>query len=99
MTNTHVATEPDGITSQRAVDVARAGVGGDRSPTTPISLASYRVIFELAPEAIVLSDAKGRYVDANARALALLGYDREEFLRLGIRDTSALGPSWAIAER
>ena len=49
----------------------------------------YRVLFEHAPDAIVVLDAKlGRFVDANGNALALFGADIETLLQLGPADVS-----------
>ncbi len=43
----------------------------------------YRALMENASDAILVSDAGGRFVDANRRAEALLGYPKEELLELG----------------
>src|SRR5262249_12646920 len=40
--------------------------------------ARFRAFFEGSPEAILVADEEGSYVDANPAALALLGYAREE---------------------
>jgi PAS domain S-box-containing protein len=55
-------------------------------------------MFELSPDAILLADVTGRYVDTNTKALALLGYSREELLRLSARDIVAASPGWVEAE-
>jgi PAS domain S-box/PAS domain S-box/PAS domain S-box len=47
---------------------------------------SYRTLVEQASEAIFIADAKGDYIDANARACAMVGYTREELLRLNLRE-------------
>jgi PAS domain S-box-containing protein len=51
-----------------------------------------------SPDAVLLADEEGRYVDANPAALALLGYAREDLLRLSVRDIVAPGPIWAAEE-
>jgi PAS domain S-box-containing protein len=47
---------------------------------------SYRRLVEQASEAIFITDDKGNYVEANARACAMVGYAREEILRLNLKD-------------
>lgn len=51
-----------------------------------------------SPDAILLMDAEGHSIDANPAALALLGYTREELLRLSVTDIAASGPIWAAEE-
>ena len=48
-----------------------------------------------SPDAILIADGDGHCVDANPAALALLGYTREEVLRLEIGDVVAPDPAWA----
>jgi PAS domain S-box-containing protein len=45
-----------------------------------------RLLMSEAPDGLYLADAEGRFVDANAAGLALLGYTREELLRLRVAD-------------
>jgi PAS domain S-box-containing protein len=47
---------------------------------------AFRELLELAPEAVVLSDAALRVVDANTAACRLYGYDRDDLLRMTIHD-------------
>ncbi len=59
-----------------------------------------RVLFERAGEAILVIDPDvRRVIDANERAAELLGYSREEMLRLGISDLRPLGEDPAVAAR
>lgn len=51
--------------------------------------ARYRALFEQAPDAVLVSTADGRYVEANPAATALLGYSREEILGMRAGDFSA----------
>ena len=46
----------------------------------------FRVLFEASPVGIALNTADGMFIDANAAILRLLGYAREEFLRLSYWD-------------
>lgn len=46
----------------------------------------YRVLVEQAADGIFLSNPAGRFVDVNARGCVLLGYTRDELLRLNVVD-------------
>jgi PAS domain S-box-containing protein len=48
-----------------------------------------RETVELAPDAYFLSDLDGRYKDVNQAACLLLGYTRDEFLQMSLRDVVA----------
>jgi PAS domain S-box-containing protein len=48
--------------------------------------AYQRKVFEQLADGVVLIDTAYRILDANPRALQMLGYRREELLRLGVRD-------------
>jgi PAS domain S-box-containing protein len=50
------------------------------------SEAQYRTLFDYAPDGIVIADAESYYIDANASACRMLGYTREELIRLHARD-------------
>ncbi len=50
------------------------------------SEARYHTLFECAPDGIVIADPDSRYLDANNSACRMLGYSREEFIRLGAAD-------------
>jgi PAS domain S-box-containing protein len=45
-----------------------------------------RALLEHAPDAVFVTDPNGRYIDVNAAACRLLGYTREELLRMGVAD-------------
>ena len=49
----------------------------------------YRILVEHAPEAIVVVDATGQFVDANSKAERLLGWSRAELLE---RDVESISP-------
>lgn len=51
----------------------------------------YRSLFDLIPDAILVADHAGRYVDVNHGATTLLGYSRDEFLSMHISQVSTLG--------
>ena len=51
----------------------------------------YRSLFDLIPDAILVADHAGRYVDVNHGATTLLGYSRDEFLTMHISQVSTLG--------
>jgi two-component system, cell cycle sensor histidine kinase and response regulator CckA len=51
------------------------------------SEARYRILFEQAPDGVVILDpGTGRIIEFNDRACNLLGYSREEFARLRVAD-------------
>ncbi|MDQ3780317.1 MAG: PAS domain S-box protein [Chloroflexota bacterium] len=60
--------------------------------------ARYRGLFEGVPDAILVADALGHYLDANPAATALLGYTRDEFLAMRVPDVVARRPPWTEAE-
>ncbi len=53
------------------------------------SESRYRTLFECAPDGIVIADARSYYIDANASVCRMLGYSREEFIRLHASDIVA----------
>src|SRR6202453_4200960 len=50
------------------------------------SEARYRMLFDYAPDGIVIVDSKGYYLDANASICRMLGYTRDEFIGLNATD-------------
>lgn len=65
---------------------------------TQAAEARFRSLFEHVPDTILLADAEGRYLDANPAATLLLGYDRDELLRLSVPDVVAAEREWTAAE-
>ena len=55
------------------------------------SEAHFRMLVEQASDGIFVSDAKGNYSDVNSAGAAMLGYSREEILRLSIADVVVPG--------
>ena len=55
-----------------------------------LSQSSLPVLMEQAADGILIADQQGRFVDANPVVCELLGYTREELLRIHVRDTYAL---------
>jgi len=53
------------------------------------SEARYRMLFDYAPDGIVIVDSKGYYVDVNASICRMLGYTRDEFIGLNASDIVA----------
>lgn len=47
---------------------------------------SYHVLFEQATDAIMVTDFKGNFIDANSIMCTLFGYTKEELLQLNIKD-------------
>jgi PAS domain S-box-containing protein len=54
----------------------------------------YRSLFEQVGDAILIANGKGRYLDANAAACELLGYEREELVRMRVTAVVAHGLAW-----
>ena len=46
----------------------------------------YHSVIEQATDSIFISDSKGKYIDVNPSACALLGYTKEEFLEMTTQD-------------
>ncbi|MEK7672010.1 MAG: PAS domain S-box protein, partial [Bacteroidota bacterium] len=62
------------------------------------SFAKLQALFDNALEAILLVDDEARYVDANPAACALLGYSREELLRMTVWDITPL-PNYELGHK
>jgi PAS domain S-box-containing protein len=60
--------------------------------------ARYRGLFEGVADAILVADVERRYRDVNTAATALLGYTRDELLRMRVEDIVAKSPTWTTAE-
>jgi twitching motility two-component system response regulator PilH len=58
----------------------------------------HRGLWDALPEALAVTDAEHRYVDANPAALELLGYSRAELLHLETVQAGSQEPPWAAAE-
>ena len=52
-----------------------------------------------SPDAVLVIDEDGRYQDANAAACQLLGYSREELLRLRSDDVIPKDATWVEEAR
>jgi PAS domain S-box-containing protein len=66
------------ITERKRTDEARRA-----------SEARYRMLFDYAPDGIVIVDSKGYYLDVNASICRMLGYTRGEFIGLHASDIVA----------
>jgi PAS domain S-box-containing protein len=53
------------------------------------SEARYRMLFDYAPDGIVIVDSKGYYLNANASICRMLGYTRDEIIGLNATDIVA----------
>ncbi len=52
----------------------------------PISETKYRILMEQATDAIIVMSASGTFREVNPRCCDMLGYSREELLRMGLVD-------------
>jgi PAS domain S-box-containing protein len=50
------------------------------------SETNYRMLMDHASDGIAVADPQGRYVDVNSRMCEMMGYSREQFLKLTIMD-------------
>ncbi len=92
----------------RPDDLALANALGERAAAAidnarlyeeaQVAEARFRGLFEGVADAILVADVERRYVDANAAASGLLGYEREELLRLRVEDIVTDVPEWTEAE-
>jgi PAS domain S-box-containing protein len=53
----------------------------------------FRMLFDTSPEAIVISDLKGRFISVNKAFSELLGYSCDEAMALSFRDIT---PDWLV---
>lgn len=83
-----------GIAAQAAVAIDNARL----LQAAQAAEARFRGLFERVPDAILVADAAGRYLDANPAATALLGYAREELLALTVSDIVAAERDWTRGE-
>ncbi len=58
----------------------------------------YRAVFDFAGDGIFVADRNGRYIEVNARGCELVGYTREELLRLTLWDLSPVETPPVIAK-
>jgi PAS domain S-box-containing protein len=58
----------------------------------------FRELFHGVADAILVADGERRYLDANPAALRLLGYRRDELLRMRVDDIVAADPDWTETE-
>ena len=59
----------------------------------------YRAVIQASTDGFWVTDATGRILDANESICRMLGYSREELLRMGIRDIEAEESSEEVAAR
>ena len=59
----------------------------------------YRVLFDQASDAIYIHDMGGRFLEVNETACELLGYSREQLLKMGPRDITLPENAERIARR
>ncbi|MBI1798918.1 MAG: PAS domain S-box protein [Candidatus Eisenbacteria bacterium] len=76
-----VALTGTGLLIAAAVGEARRG-----SSALARSELAYRRLLEHASDPILLGDGAGNFLDANARATQMLGYSREELVRMHVMD-------------
>lgn len=75
-------------------------VGNEHENCMNATLADlrYRTLFEGVADTILVADAQGHYVDANPAATELLGYTRDQLLKMGVEDIVAAGSAWTAEE-
>src|SRR6266496_3687658 len=70
------------VTEQVKLEQARS----DAERALRKSEEHFRILVEQASDGIFVADGQGRYLDVNSPGAAMLGYTREEILKLHIRD-------------
>ncbi|MGI8856012.1 MAG: GAF domain-containing protein [Thermomicrobiales bacterium] len=83
-----------GIAAQAAIAMDNARLLSEAQAAE----ARFRTLFQSVPDAILVADAAGRYVDANPSAIALLGRTHDELLALSVPDIVAAERDWTEAE-
>jgi two-component system, cell cycle sensor histidine kinase and response regulator CckA len=79
------------LTSSPIIDAAGVVVGASKvlrdvseykraEAARRTSESRYRTLFDYAPDGIIIADAKGIYLDVNARLSEMLGYTRDELI-------------------
>ncbi len=77
-------------------------INGRRKAKTPPSSprpTDYRDLFERAPDAVLVVDSEGHYIDANPAACELTGYSQAELLRMRVGDLTTPSERAHSAER
>ena len=90
----HAFSASDVSLLQKLADDLGHGIGvlrlraerASREAALRSSEAQFRALVEQATDGIFVADARGAYIDANSAGCAMLGYTREELLRLHIAD-------------
>lgn len=59
----------------------------------------YRMLMEQATDSITITDAEGNFLTVNSQASVLLGYTREELLKMNVYDITPLGERDQVSER
>ena len=72
---------------RRVADLEGSDAGGRSRPEVPSGLEErYRTLFEHASDAIIVADPEGNFLEVNRKAEDLLGYGKEELLRMKVTD-------------
>lgn len=83
-----------GIAAQAAIATDNAQLLRDAQAAE----ARFRSLFAQVPDAILVADDAGQYLDANPAATALLGYSHDELLCLSVSDIVAADMAWTQDE-
>lgn len=83
-----------GIAAQAAVAIDNARLLQE----TQDAEVRFRTLFTRVPDAILVADSAGHYLDANPAATILLGYSHEELMHLSVEDVVIAETSWTQEE-
>jgi len=84
----------------KTVAVAQTSVRPSSMPAESENVPTqHRQLFEKAPDAILVADAGGRYIDANPAACKLTGYSRTALLQKRVGDLTIPGERALSSER
>jgi PAS domain S-box-containing protein len=98
-----IVTHED-VTQYRQLEAIALGAALPDQPIADLGTPSFDqassrllALFDEAPDAFILLDDQGSYIDANSAACALTGYDRSELLRLNIVDLTPIAARAGLA--
>ncbi len=88
-------SNPGDISTDKRGPGRGAAGGTERGPVC----LDYRRLFDCAADAVLVTDAEGRYIDANPRACELTGYTKQELVEMRVGDLTVFTERTISKER